>query len=323
MKKSLVALAVLAASGASFAQSTATVYGIVDLALVNTSGTAPSKTSLDSGGVSASRWGLKGSEDLGGGLKANFQLEQGFAADSGAATAGFNRQAWVGFSGGFGEVKLGKTDSAYSDAEGGGAVAFASVVSPFLFLQTDYEPAFRVVNQIKYTAPSFGGVTAGVSYSLDESNGAQSSVTAIGVAYDGGPLTLAAAYQAATPYQAATTAKYIQLNATYDLKVAKLLGTYGDVSGLSNVANKDVTEWQIGADVPVSAAFTVSGGYASTTTTLPGTADVKTTGFGLAGAYSLSKRTTVYGGFGSNTVSQAGVADTDTTTVALGLKHTF
>jgi predicted porin len=321
MKKSLVALAVLAASGASIAQSTVTVYGIVDIALANVSGTAPSKNILTSGGVSASRWGLKGSEDLGGGMKANFQLEQGFDADTGVAGAGFSRQSWVGFSGGFGEVKIGRTDSAYSDAEGGGASAFASAVSPFLFLQTDFEPAFRVANQIKYSTPSFGGVNAGVSYSLDESNVAQSSVTAIGVAYDGGPLTLAAAFQSATPKGAATTAQYSQFNATYDLKVAKLLGTFGRVSGLSNVANQDVSEWQIGADVPVSAALTVSGGYASTTTTLAG-ADVKTTGFGLAGAYSLSKRTTIYGGFGSNTVSNAGV-DTDTKTLALGVKHTF
>ena len=74
MKKSLIALAVLAASGASFAQSTATVYGIADLWIGSNDTGATSTTTIGSGGVNGSRWGLKGSEDLGGGLKANFKL---------------------------------------------------------------------------------------------------------------------------------------------------------------------------------------------------------------------------------------------------------
>jgi predicted porin len=130
MKKSLIALAVMAASGASFAQSTVSLYGIADAWVGRTTATgAPSQVKLDSGGVSGSRFGFKGSEDLGGGLKANFLLEQGFNLDDGTqanATQMFSRQAYLGFSGGFGEVKLGKVFSAYDDISGMTNAAFDS-----------------------------------------------------------------------------------------------------------------------------------------------------------------------------------------------------
>lgn len=112
MKKSLVALAVLAASGAAMAQSNVTLYGIADVWFGSskfevTGEDSARQTKVDSGGVDTSRWGMKGSEDLGGGLKANFQLESAVNMDDGTST-GFDRQAWVGLSGGFGAVQLGK-----------------------------------------------------------------------------------------------------------------------------------------------------------------------------------------------------------------------
>src|ERR1700760_1804815 len=86
MKKSLLALAVLAvASGAAFAQSSVTLYGKVDLGLVMDSGNAAGHSiRIDSGVTGGSRIGFKGVEDLGGGMKAAFQLETGFCADSAA-----------------------------------------------------------------------------------------------------------------------------------------------------------------------------------------------------------------------------------------------
>ena len=97
MKKSLIALAVLAASGATFAQSTVTIYGLLDANInstkdqITTNGqpngglNAQSQVRIDSGGLQGSRFGLKGSEDLGGGLKANFKLESGINIDTGRA----------------------------------------------------------------------------------------------------------------------------------------------------------------------------------------------------------------------------------------------
>ena len=170
MKKSLIALAVLAASGASFAQSSVSVYGIADIWFGQTSGSAPtvSQTVLNSGGVSGSRWGLKGSEDLGGGLKANFLLEQGFALDTGVSGAGFNRQAYVGFSGGFGEVKLGNVYTAYDDISGAANAAFDSALAPVSGVWKSTGYVSNPNNNIYYASPSMGGFSGAVSYALGE-----------------------------------------------------------------------------------------------------------------------------------------------------------
>ena len=124
MKKTLVALAALASVGAAFAQSTVTLYGRVDVALMYIEqktttllqGTQKTATgnpgfAVNSAGLTGSRWGLKGSEDLGGGLKAIFQLESGFTVDTGGSGQGgllFGRQAYGGFEGNWGTFTVGR-----------------------------------------------------------------------------------------------------------------------------------------------------------------------------------------------------------------------
>jgi predicted porin len=178
MKKSLVALAVLAVSGVASAQSTVTVYGLVD-AWVGTvkdnnlsrSGVnVPHPFSGSGGGLQTSRFGLKGSEDLGGGLKANFLLEAGFDPSTGVAnnytnpytgatsTAIFGRQAWVGVSGGFGELKLGKMWTPYDMVKGSGSANFDSLLfapSTSVWASNSYQD--RPGNSVYYETPNFGG----------------------------------------------------------------------------------------------------------------------------------------------------------------------
>jgi predicted porin len=355
MKKSLVALAVLAASGASFAQSSVTAYGLLDL-WVGSSKAADasttvvtdtlSKTSMGSGGVDTSRWGLKGSEDLGGGLKANFKLEQGFALDTGAAntlgsgvgvfginnttatvpSAAFSRYAYVGFSGGFGEVKLGKTATAYDEATGGGNAVFNSALSAEANTwKTNNDYNWNPANTILYFTPDMGGFSAAVSYSLGENKSATveaGNITAFNLAYSGGPIYAAVAYQSEKADGAANSVKYTQINGSYDLGVAKLKAAYGNVT--NDVAPLKTTEYQFGVDFPVSAALTLSANYAQSKDDAVGTtAEAKRSGFGFAGAYSLSKRTYVYGGFRSETNDQAGAGDLKTGLVAVGVHHLF
>lgn len=138
MKKSLIALAVLASSGAAMAQSSVTLYGIADAfvgsqklttaitqnpgAPVTYSIASGRNTVVNSGGLNGSRWGLRGSEDLGGGLKAVFVLESGFNISTGASEQGgllFGRQAFVGLnSDSFGAVSLGRHYGAYDVVKG-------------------------------------------------------------------------------------------------------------------------------------------------------------------------------------------------------------
>ena len=129
MKKSLIALAVLAASGAAMAQSSVTLYGVADAFLGSTKTNSATvvngnqiavsdqrQTVVNSSGLNGSRWGLRGTEDLGGGLNALFVLESGFKLDTGASDQGgllFGRQAFVGLNGGFGTVALGRQYNAY------------------------------------------------------------------------------------------------------------------------------------------------------------------------------------------------------------------
>ena len=121
MKKSLIALAVLAAAGAASAQSSVSLYGLADVyvgSVKNTIANPNSKkqTAVNSSGLNNSRWGLRGSEDLGNGLKANFVLEAGFETDTGAAGSlgsTFQRKSTVGLSGAFGSVELGRNYTAY------------------------------------------------------------------------------------------------------------------------------------------------------------------------------------------------------------------
>src|SRR5450830_1563961 len=173
MKKTLIALAVLAASGAAMAQSTVTVYGIADVygrySTTDKGNGAGSlaKSEIGTGGINTSRWGLKGSEDLGGGLKANFKLEQGFLLDTGAvnvAGQAFSRYSYVGLSGGFGEVKLGKTGTAYDDVSGASDAVFDSQLAPMnhVFVSTGYN--WNPANTIYYQAPTMAGFSGAASY---------------------------------------------------------------------------------------------------------------------------------------------------------------
>lgn len=108
-----VALATLA--GGAWAQSSVTIYGIVDTYIGHTSaGGRGSVTSLDSGGQAASRYGFRGTEDLGGGRRIVFTLENGFVSDTGAAAdtaRAFNRQAWLGFADSWGEFRAGRQNT--------------------------------------------------------------------------------------------------------------------------------------------------------------------------------------------------------------------
>ena len=203
MKKSLLALAVLGAFTApAFAQSSVTLYGVIDVGInyVNNAGGA-SKWAMSSGIVQGSRWGLKGSEDLGGGTKAIFQLENGFNVANGNLGQGgreFGRQAYVGLTNDqFGTLTLGRqydpvVDNAQPTTFNGQWGALFS--HPGDIDNTDN--GFRVNNAVKYVSPRFGGVQGELFYGFGGvagSFGAQSTIGA-GLNYSGGPLYIGAGY---------------------------------------------------------------------------------------------------------------------------------
>ncbi len=360
MKKSLIAMAVLAASGVASAQSNVTLYGLADVwfGSVKEKTSAPGvpstslrQTKVDSGGFNTSRFGLKGSEDLGGGLKANFLLEAGYDISTGAANnytnpftgatsnAIFGRQSWVGLSGGFGEIKLGKMWTPYDEVKGIGAGAFDSnafAPANAVWLSNAYQD--RPGNSLYYATPNISGFSAALSYSFGENKAnaipatlttplipAQDAGRIISgnVQYAGGPFAAALSHQQEKANGNARTGKFTQFNGSWDFRVVKLLGAYGQTN---DVAGTDKSrEFQLGVDVPLGSALTLSGGVArSKTTLLLGAGESKGTAVGIAAKYDLSKRTFLYTGLQLSKNELANNAgETKTDVFAVGVQHKF
>lgn len=346
MKKSLIALAVLAASSAAMAQSTVTLYGVADAWVGQTSttdanGLKVKQTKIDSGGFNGSRWGLKGSEDLGGGLKAIFTLESGFNIDTGAGSTDglFNRQAFVGLQGGFGAVTLGRQYTAYDELRGATNqaydTAFATTGGVWGNGIADY--ADRANNSIAYTSPSFGGVSGAVVVGLGENKTDGLKATknySAHIKYANGPVLVGYAHQVQNSRNAAVAAvvapltpapaipasntadiKYNLLAGSYDFGVASLTGGYNEAKQ-GNVKDK---EYQVGVSVPFGAA-SVALGYAHSKSEAAGRAATNAEGYSLTGLYDLSKRTRLYAGL--NNVKQKESSE-KSSIFAVGVRHAF
>jgi predicted porin len=203
MKKSLLALAAFGAfAGVAHAQSSVTLYGIIDEGFnINTNAGGKHLYNLSSGVLQGSRWGLRGTEDLGGGLKAVFVLENGFDVNSGKLGQGgleFGRQAYVGLSSQFGTVTLGRQyDSVVDyvgpleagDQWGGYIVAHPGDLDNF-------NNAYRVNNAVKFTSANYGGLTFGGLYSFGgvAGNFTRNQTFSLGAGYSNGPLVLGVGY---------------------------------------------------------------------------------------------------------------------------------
>ena len=228
-KNKLMAVAVGAAFAvpiAAHAQTNVTVYGKMypDFTHVNVSGAlpngaatstlAPTGKGTNNVNMNAmdsvnSRLGFRGKEDLGGGLKAIFQLEMGFNSDSGAASdssAPFSRNTFVGLSGSFGTIKLGNMDTVYKEIGdqmnmlgivSGNFMGTANILSkPAFTTNTASLFHLRRANSFYYESPDMAGFTGLFDWSPQETAGSASSgVISTGVTYEHGPLYLALAYE--------------------------------------------------------------------------------------------------------------------------------
>ncbi|SDC95311.1 porin [Paraburkholderia lycopersici] len=209
-RRAVVAPVVLTAmmAGTAHAQSSVTLYGVVDEGLeyvsnVKTGAGGKSLFQLDSvSGLQGSRWGLRGAEDLGGGLKAIFTLENGFDLNSGKLGQGgalFGRQAYVGLSSNsFGAVTLGRQyDSVVDYVEAYVAAAqWASHRAAHPGDLDNLNNSVRTDNAVKYASPNFGGFTFGGLYSFGGQPGSMSrnQVYSLGASYSGGPVSLGVGY---------------------------------------------------------------------------------------------------------------------------------
>lgn len=303
MKKTLIALAAVAATGAAFAQSSVTLYGVADAAITKTNNGGETMLSgnskLNNG---SSRLGVRGVEDLGGGLKASFNFEQGINIGTGATDSNtFQRAAYLALSGGFGEVYAGRrlSPSFYGIAawELTGTAIYSATAAQFAFGGA----GSRNNSMIAYTTPNFGGVTATIGTVLkgndaSTADGLQSKID-MNVIYQGGPIAAALTYNKVKDAE-----KNWSLGASYDLGVAKIAASYQDPAG-------DRKGFTIGASAPMG-PVTLTFDIARVTS------GVKETDYLLEAKYAISKRTFTYAAFLRDGL-------TKTNGLGVGIRHNF
>lgn len=231
--RSIAVAAALCCAGVASAQSSVTVYGIVDAAVTVINNQAGgTKTALEAGQLATSRWGFKGTEDLGGGLKANFMLESTLANDTGGAGAGFgptatvpsssftqgggstslfDREATVGLSGGFGSVNLGRQNMLGVNSIGladplglahagtNPNVVYSALNSGSLFGgygTNNGGTELRQNNSVKYVSPVMSGFIGAAMYGFGEKAGdnSASSYAALSGVFTDGTSGVALAY---------------------------------------------------------------------------------------------------------------------------------
>jgi|YNPMSStandDraft_1061717.scaffolds.fasta_scaffold00282_16 predicted porin len=304
MQKKLIALAVAGLVAApAMAQSNVTIYGLVDVGVSyrgdNIAPGVGSKFSVDSGLQSGNRLGFRGTEDLGGGLKAGFVLETGFGIEEPGFRNGgplFGRQAFVTLSGGFGTLAVGRVYTPQFN--------LLAAVDPFGLgtvgqMNNIYQIDPRVDNTVAYISPNFSGLTVTAAYvnhltgpeTLGNDN--DTRVYALSPVYQNGPLMIGLNYHKIDPQTAgAADLDVWDLAGSYDFGVAKVAAAYGS---REVTATSDRTSWMLGVTVPVSAAGKVLASYNYTKLDVAGTAnDPKSTQWAVGYEHSLSKRTNLY-----------------------------
>lgn len=313
MKKTAVALAAFGAlAGAAHAQSNVSLYGLVDLFVgknttkTTTAGAASTTTgpgtSLNSGGLNGSRWGLRGVEDLGGGLKVTFQLESGFGADTGVGNAGFNRTSKLGLSGGFGTLEMGRQyTQMFLLVDGFDAQGTSSFSATNALFGNTLAPSIRWDNAVLYTTPNLGGFTGAVQYAFGENGTAGASAghsMGLSAGYANGPLAVKGVYESVkSAGPSATTAKSSGLAASYDFGVAKVLAQFvNQKDGLVGGVKEQGSVLGVAVPVGASGSLNATFGRDRSEYVATGLDSSKTSSFGIEYLHNLSKRTTVYAG---------------------------
>ena len=317
MKKSPISLAILALAaaigGAAQAQSNVQVYGLLDVGVENannTSATGGSATRVISGGMNTSRWGVRGTEDLGGGLKAVFNLEGGILMDTGAQDGAlFRRQAYVGLEGAFGRVVVGRSftsvyDTVISYDPMGFAPYYSWATSGPATGPSKYGFTTGYDNLIKY-AGTFGNFRFGANYAAGEQTTGVADSAKMGatVAYKFGPANVMATYErnngntvAATGNRDENTVWHIGANyETGPLKFWAVLRDYNLTAGRAATADVEATTTWGGVAYKPNEVTTITGAvYHVDVKNVAANTDADPTMYVVRYRYALSKRTDVH-----------------------------
>lgn len=319
MKKHLIGMAVLAASASvtcAHAQSSVTIYGSMDAGLAYVSDVGGSSvTRLDQGTMQPDRIGFRGSEDLGGGMKAFFQLEAGFATDTGnQVNAGrlFNRNATVGLSGSLGTVTVGNMPDIVFDYAGKLSNGF-QLTNFYLFHPGNLDTlanTYQFNNAVRYTSPTFKGLTLSAMAGMGEQaeSSSRNRNLSAGANYANGPLRLALAYSRQNDRAAGYSGAFLST-----LNLGNATTVFDSLTTWAGGAGYTVGNWRLNAlytqsevELPAAAGFKQRNGdlgaawrYAPQLTLNLGYShsrveDARYNQFSIGNVYAFSKRTEFY-----------------------------
>ena len=311
MKKSLIALAVLGLSGAAMAQSSVTLYGVADAGIgkIEAGGNDGSdKTEFISGSTmnnGTSRLGVRGVEDLGGGLKAGFQFETGLDLDNGAQanTAFWARQANVWLGGNWGTVKLGRqfTPSylTTSTFELTGAALYSVLANTYNFAGIGR----RANSAFAYMTPNFGGFTAAAAYVTKHDSGGDKDSWDVGLTYNNGPIGAGLSVN-----KIANSKTNYQVGGKYNFGNFAVAASYNEASNQAELVRRG---YGLGVGFNVGAFGLVVDLTRDTKNEWTGK---KYTNGVVEAKYALSKRTFVYGAY---------LRLDDENNYGIGVRHNF
>ncbi|MEN9868461.1 MAG: hypothetical protein RL748_4051 [Pseudomonadota bacterium] len=333
-----LATIVMLPTSQALAQSNVTIYGRLDLGLrysTNTTASGKSLTEIASGSASSSRWGIKGSEDLGGGLKALVLLEGGINPDTGTAAQSnrlFGRTSTVGLSGSFGTVTLGRQNSlGYDVSPLGDPFGWANLNDGGYFY--DNYTSKRWDNSIKYVG-KFGAFSPGVMWAFGEqaSSARARRNTGVSLTYEDGPFSLGTVYQSTRNAAGVADRKAFILSGAYQVSapVKLFLGYINQRSDASSQKNDVITS---GLSYAATANIDLYGAYYHERQK---NADGRKNLLAAMVNYKFSKRTNVYiqadrtntdAGYASNVFDDQGfklpAGITGRTTLTIGVRHQF
>lgn len=274
--------------------------------------------------AAGSRIGFRGTEDLGGGLKANFQIEHRFTPDDGVGVTGtvagsdaaghsftsapfWGGRSIVGISGGFGQIDLGRDyTAAFWTSLAGDVFGWDGVASNATATRAGGATAVRFANGITYTSPSFSGLTLRANATVKEGTETKNG-TSFQIGYANGPLSATLASE-----KTAAELKYTGIGAAYDLGAAKVNAL---IAKSETAAGVEGDAMVLGLTVPMG-AVTLKASYATLEV-----GNVKTVQqLGLGARYALSKRTDLYTSYANNSKAAAG---TKKNGMEFGVQHNF
>ncbi len=361
MKKQILACAVAAAFATGAVAAEVTIYGDVNTGFVynyTKEGNQESTNSfkMESGISGASRWGVKGGEDLGNGYSVSFDLQSGFDSDTGMMKYDrlFGREVRLTVAGPFGEVSFGRMGTMTSSAgtydifqgtadlfDGGWTSAIAT--SNFFYDVT------RADNMVTYATPTMAGVKGYVQYSFKVDNDATGTegknsskrYAGVGVTYENGPLSLVAVYDSVLNPTADPVAKKdgraFSFGGNYDFGAAKLYAAYqygksqNFAGGVDTYKDRETQvkghNFGLGVAVPVGVGTVNFAGYYTTAKSENNSDNtVKTYNVAATYTYPFSKRTSVYAGVGYLQIKDKLTGTSEKTKsfdAAIGLAHSF